>query len=224
MVQSRFLAHKISSRDASPTIPLGGFVKRFFDVVVASILIAVMAPMIILVAALVISSDGWPFFIRHKRVGRGGQEFPCLKFRTMVVDADERLNALLAKDAAAAEEWRRNRKLCNDPRITLVGRALRKSSADELLQLLNVVKGDMSLVGPRPIVRDEAVLYGAQFREYMKARPGLTGLWQVAGRSDTSYAERVRLDCEYVRSWSLRKDVWIMIKTIPAVLAARGSA
>ncbi len=224
MALSRFMVFKSPAHRAEATTPLGGMGKRIFDVVAASVLIAVMSPMIVLVAGLVIIGDGWPFFIRHYRVGRGGEEFPCLKFRTMVVDAEERLREHLARDRAAAEEWLRSRKLRNDPRITLVGHALRKSSLDELLQLINILKGEMSLVGPRPIVRDEAALYGPHFREYAKARPGLTGLWQVEGRSNTSYDERVRLDCEYVRSWSLWNDIMIILKTIPAVLAARGSA
>ena len=130
----------------------------------------------------------------------------------------------LETDQSAAEEWRQNHKLRNDPRITAVGNVLRKSSADELLQLVNVIRGEMSLVGPRPIVRDEAILYGPHFHEYTMARPGLTGLWQVSGRSDTSYDERVRMDCNYVGSWSLGKDVAIILKTIPAVLATRGAA
>jgi exopolysaccharide production protein ExoY len=195
-----------------------------FDVAAASALLVATSPLIVLVATLVVASDGWPFFIRHHRVGRGGEEFPCLKFRTMVVDADERLKSRLATDPEAADEWSLCRKLRNDPRITTLGRALRKSSVDELLQLINIVKGEMSLVGPRPIVMDEAVLYGPHFLDYARARPGLTGLWQVNGRNDTSYDERVRLDCEYVRTWSFRRDIAILFKTIPAVLAARGSA
>jgi exopolysaccharide production protein ExoY len=223
MAHTRFLDFRIP-RHRSPTVPVGGKAKRIFDVVAASALIAVMSPMILFVATLVVIGDGWPFYIRHNRIGHGGTEFACFKFRTMVLDAEERLRSHLEADQSAAEEWRQNHKLRNDPRITAVGIVLRKSSADELLQLVNVIRGEMSLVGPRPIVRDEAILYGPHFHEYTMARPGLTGLWQVSGRSDTSYDERVRMDCNYVDSWSLGKDVAIILKTIPAVLATRGAA
>jgi exopolysaccharide production protein ExoY len=176
-----------------------------------------------MIASLVLMSDGRPFFIRHRRIGHGGDEFGCLKFRTMVKDADSILQQYLDKNSSAAQEWRTYRKLSNDPRITPVGRVLRKSSLDELPQLFNILKGEMSLVGPRPIVRDEATNYGVAFGEYVRARPGLTGLWQVKGRSNASYDERVKLDTEYVASWSLRRDVVILFMTVPSVLAARGS-
>jgi lipopolysaccharide/colanic/teichoic acid biosynthesis glycosyltransferase len=142
----------------------------------------------------------------------------------MVLDADKRLAKLLAEDPAAAEEWAVRRKLPADPRITGIGRFLRATSLDELPQLLNVLRGDMSLVGPRPVVREELELnYGPAAAVYCATRPGITGLWQVSGRSDTTYAERITLDTRYVREWSLGLDLLILLRTVPAVLKRRGA-
>jgi exopolysaccharide production protein ExoY len=224
MSQVRFYGSKLSSAGASPSNATGGYVKRMFDVAAALFLILLLSPLMAMIAALIVLTEGRPFFIQHRRIGHGGAEFSCLKFRTMVANADEILGAYLAQNPSAEEQWRANRKLTDDPRITELGRVLRKSSLDELLQLFNILRGEMSLVGPRPIVRDESANYGAAFQEYIRARPGLTGLWQVKGRSNTSYAERVRLDSEYVSSWSFRRDVVILLMTVPSVLAAKGSA
>jgi exopolysaccharide production protein ExoY len=202
---------------------LGGGAKRAFDMLAAAFLIVLLAPLMLMIAALIVGAEGGPFFIRHRRVGRNGQEFSCLKFRTMVKNADEILVQYLARDPVAAMQWQANRKLVDDPRITQLGNVLRKSSLDELPQLFNIVRGEMSLVGPRPIVRDEAVNYGSAFDDYTRARPGLTGLWQVKGRSNTSYEERVKLDCEYVSTWSFRQDIVILLMTVPSVLTAKGS-
>jgi len=149
--------------------------------------------------------------------------FDCLKFRSMGVDADSVLRRLLANDPEAADEWAATQKLRDDPRITRIGRFLRASSLDELPQLLNVVRGEMSLVGPRPIVRAEVARYGSNIEHYYAAKPGLTGLWQVSGRSDMSYARRVQLDVWYVRNWSLWHDIAILFKTVPAVCLQRGA-
>ena len=161
--------------------------------------------------------------IKHRRVGRGGVLFPCFKFRTMVVNAEDVLQEHLDADVDARQEWSATRKLKSDPRITPIGRMLRKSSVDELPQLLNVLRGEMSLVGPRPIVEPEVHHYGAVIHQYLKVRPGLTGSWQVSGRSDASYARRVQMDADYVRNWSFGRDLIILIKTVPAVLTSRGS-
>jgi exopolysaccharide production protein ExoY len=189
----------------------------------ALFLIVLLSPLMMMITALILLTEGRPFFIQHRRVGKGGSEFYCFKFRTMVTNAEEMLVEYLKNNPTAETQWKSNRKLVNDPRITRVGNVLRKSSLDELPQLFNILKGEMSLVGPRPIVRDESVNYGAAFHEYIRARPGLTGLWQVKGRSSTSYEERVKLDCEYVSSWSFWRDILILMQTVPSVLAARGS-
>ena len=196
--------------------------KRAFDILATSGGLAFALPLMALVCLAMIP-QGWPLVYRHRRVGRGGREFGCLKFRTMVRDADAVLERHLASDREAAAEWAATRKLRRDPRVTLVGRLLRKTSLDELPQLFNVMAGDMSLVGPRPIVRAEMVHYGEHLPRYLSLRPGLTGPWQVGGRSDASYETRVALDAAYAERRSLRRDVAIVAMTIPAVLFARGS-
>ncbi|TXM67318.1 sugar transferase [Methylobacterium sp. WL69] len=196
--------------------------KRGFDVSLATGIIIAFLPLflIILVALLF---QGRPFFIQHPRVGHRGRMFPCLKFRTMVVDADAKLKEHLASNAEARAEWEATRKLKLDPRVTAFGHVLRKSSLDELPQLINVLRGEMSLVGPRPIVSAEVRHYGSSMGYYEQVRPGMTGAWQISGRNDTSYAQRVALDCEYVATRSFRRDLTILVQTFPAVLAARGS-
>jgi undecaprenyl-phosphate galactose phosphotransferase len=146
-----------------------------------------------------------------------------MKFRTMHVDADALLADILARDPAAASEWEASQKLKDDPRITPIGQVLRRTSLDELPQLINVLRGEMSLVGPRPIVAAEVRFYGRHIADYYQARPGITGLWQVSGRSDTSYPRRVELDVWYVRNWVLWHDIAILLKTVPAVLFRRGA-
>jgi undecaprenyl-phosphate galactose phosphotransferase len=205
-----------------PRRPAAQFCKTAIDVIVASAALLVLAPLLVLLAALV-KLDGGPVLFAHTRIGRGGNRFPCLKFRSMVVDADVVLQRLLESDAAAAAEWAETQKLRHDPRITWIGRILRNTSLDELPQLFNVLRRDMSLVGPRPIVTAEMSRYGGDIVYYLAARPGITGLWQVSGRSDTSYAERVALDAAYVRDWSLWKDAAIVARTIPAVLKRKGA-
>lgn len=197
-------------------------VKRAFDVSVAATLLLVLAPLFGWLAWRV-RKDGGPAVFTHERVGRGGRTFRCLKFRTMVPDAQARLHELLDRDPAALSEWERERKLKNDPRITAVGRLLRKTSLDELPQLWNVLKGEMSLVGPRPVIGDELKEYGDQLDYYLEARPGITGLWQISGRSDTTYATRVNLDAWYVRNWSLWYDVVILLRTVQVVLKGEGA-
>jgi exopolysaccharide production protein ExoY len=203
--------------------PLGGALKRGFDIVGASLGLLVFSPLIILLALLVKFSDGGPALYGHARVGRGGRTFRCLKFRTMVMNGDAVLAAHLSADPGALAEWMATRKLKNDPRITSVGAVLRKLSLDELPQLLNILAGDMSIVGPRPVVRDELDHYGKATIFYLKSRPGLTGLWQVSGRNDVSYETRVAMDRSYVENWSLLQDVLIIVKTVPAVCMSRGS-
>jgi exopolysaccharide production protein ExoY len=180
-------------------------------------------PLFVFVAVLIKCRDRGPVFFVHRRIGYGGRPFGCVKFRTMVPNGDEVLRSHLEASPAAAREWAETRKLKADPRVTELGLILRKSSLDELPQLFNVLRGDMSLVGPRPIVPAEARMYGQELAAYLRSRPGLTGAWQVSGRSDESYASRVLMDRNYVEKWSLWRDVIIMVKTVPALLTARGS-
>ena len=196
--------------------------KVALDLTIASLLIAFLAPLMILLAALIVT-DGGPVFFAHKRIGRGGRHFQCLKFRTMAVNGDEILARTLARDPAALAEWKATRKLRLDPRVTRVGRVLRSTSLDELPQLFNVLRFDMSLVGPRPIVQDEVSLYAEDIVFYHETRPGLTGLWQISGRSDTSYEERVAYDRWYVKNWTLWHDFVILWLTLPAVVARSGA-
>jgi lipopolysaccharide/colanic/teichoic acid biosynthesis glycosyltransferase len=177
----------------------------------------------ILVALAIWCQDRGPVFFAHRRIGRHGRRFSCLKFRSMAIDAPERLRDVLAADSEARAEWERDHKLRNDPRVTQLGVFLRKTSLDELPQLINVVRGEMDLVGPRPIVDGEIVKYGSRFKHYCSVNPGITGLWQVSGRSDTSYRSRVAMDCLYARSKSLPLDLWILLATVPAVLLRKGS-
>lgn len=196
---------------------------RLFDIVIALTALVVFLPLIFaLVLAMRVTSPG-PVLFAQRRVGRHGEMFPCLKFRTMLVDADRVLAELLATSAAARAEWDRDFKLRSDPRVTSIGKILRKLSLDELPQLLNVLAGHMSIVGPRPIVPGEIERYGVFFPDYCSVRPGLTGLWQVSGRNDVSYAERVQMDVSYAKAKSLIFDMLIIARTVPAVVGARGS-
>jgi lipopolysaccharide/colanic/teichoic acid biosynthesis glycosyltransferase len=210
-------------RPVADTHPVYHFFKRLVDVVGAGSIIVVLSPLILLIVAGILASGQEPFF-RHRRVGKNGQFFDCWKFRTMVCNADEVLQKLLASDRTAREEWLRCHKLRYDPRITRVGRFLRRTSLDELPQLWNVLRGDMSLVGPRPVVPDELrLLYRTKVSVYLSAVPGLTGLWQVSGRNDLAYRRRVALDVCYVRSRSLALDLYILLRTLPAVIASIGA-
>lgn len=219
-----WLYTKSSNRDVTRPeaseafIPLGGRTKRIIDVVIASLTLALLAPLMIITSCLIRLTIGGPIIFAHPRIGYGGKQFRCYKFRTMPHDADEILRRHLANNPEAEQEWRQYRKLRKDPRVTFVGHILRKSSIDELPQLFNVLLGDMSCVGPRPIVRDELEYYGINCLTYMKARPGLTGLWQVSGRNTLSFDQRVSLDCAYVRSWSLWTDFRILAATASAVM------
>jgi exopolysaccharide production protein ExoY len=197
--------------------------KRALDVIGAGVGLVLLAPFFLMVA-LMVRADGGPAFFAHQRVGRGGKLFGCLKFRSMVIDSQARLEALLTGDPAARAEWEATRKLKNDPRITPIGRFLRSTSLDELPQLINVLLGEMSLVGPRPVQEAEIIrYYGASAAHYMAVRPGITGLWQVSGRSETSYESRVALDVAYVSRPSLLADLSILLRTPVAVLSRRGA-
>jgi Undecaprenyl-phosphate galactose phosphotransferase WbaP len=192
------------------------------NLVIALLMLVFLAPLMIALAVAVFAQDGGPVFFAHRRVGRGGRHFHCLKFRSMAADAEERLADLLASDPAARVEWAADHKLRNDPRVTTLGAFLRRSSLDELPQLFNVIQGDMSLVGPRPIVEAEISKYGRRFRYYCAVKPGITGLWQVSGRNDVSYRTRVAMDCLYASRRTIWLDLALLAWTVPAVLSRRG--
>ncbi|KKB12931.1 exopolysaccharide biosynthesis protein [Devosia geojensis] len=203
--------------------PKGGTLKRAFDVTTASILLFCALPAMFFIAVIMFSTDRGPVFFAHERIGHKGKRFRCLKFRSMVVNSQEALARHLEMFPAAKAEWDATQKLRNDPRVTGIGRFLRETSLDELPQLINVVRGEMSLVGPRPIVQAEIVRYGGDIAAYASTRPGLTGLWQVSGRSDVDYDQRVQLDAQYVREWSFFGDIMIMLRTVKVVLSRTGS-
>jgi Undecaprenyl-phosphate galactose phosphotransferase WbaP len=204
-------------------VPEGQWPKRLLDLALTIFGSIFVLPLIGLIAFWIKWDSRGPVFYCQRRIGQSGKEFRAWKFRSMAQNADQLLHECLADNPTLREEWERNHKLRNDPRITLVGRFLRRTSLDELPQLWNVLKGDMSLVGPRPIVEAEVLRYGANFDLYTKVKSGLTGLWQVSGRNDTSYEERVRLDTFYVRNWSVWLDLCILFRTIGTVLLRKGA-
>jgi Undecaprenyl-phosphate galactose phosphotransferase WbaP len=193
------------------------------NIVVTVVALIFLAPLMISVALAVYLQDGGKAVFAHRRIGRDGRHFYCLKFRSMAVDAEQRLAELLDRDPAARAEWEKDHKLRDDPRVTRLGAFLRKTSLDELPQLINVLRGEMSLVGPRPIVDGEVDKYGRRFRHYCAVKPGITGLWQVSGRNDTSYRTRVALDCLYAMRRNVALDAAVLARTVPAVLMRRGS-
>jgi lipopolysaccharide/colanic/teichoic acid biosynthesis glycosyltransferase len=198
-------------------------VKRCFDVLLVLIAIPVILPLLGVVSAVVMLSSRGPVFYSHRRIRKGGAFFSMWKFRTMCVNSAEVLEDYLARHPAARAEWNKTHKLREDPRITRLGIFLRRYSLDELPQLWNVLMGQMSLVGPRPIVAAEVEKYSDCFDCYCRVKPGLTGLWQVSGRSKLSYDARVALDCDYVEHWSLAKDVVILLKTYSSVVNQDGA-
>jgi exopolysaccharide production protein ExoY len=198
--------------------PIGLGLKRSIDILLALFGIVLLAPLLTMCFFAVFVTSPGPVLFRHRRVGFNGKPFYCLKFRTMMTDAPERLRKLLESDAAAAAEWATSCKLRHDPRITAIGNLLRKSSLDELPQLFNVLRGEMSIVGPRPVTEEELVRYCDAVDAYMACRPGITGLWQVSGRSSTTYSKRVACDKFYAQNWSIALDVKILVITIPSLL------
>lgn len=197
--------------------------KRIFDVAMTIGGGILISPLLLGVALWVYCDSPGPVIYKHRRVGKDGKEFNCYKFRSMCVDSAERLQKLLETDPEARKEWETSFKLKNDPRITRSGAFLRKTSLDELPQLLNVLKGEMSLVGPRPIVRKEVPRYGEYIKEYYMVRPGITGMWQVSGRSDIDYPERVQMDSWYVHNWSVWLDILMLWRTIKVVAGRKGA-
>lgn len=198
-------------------------IKLVFDYTLTVLGTIVIAPILLAIAVWVYKDSPGPVIFKHIRVGKNGQAFPCYKFRTMCVDAQEKLAELLANNSAAKEEWERDFKLKDDPRITKSGAFLRKTSLDELPQIFNVLRGEMSLVGPRPVIDEELERYGEYLDDYLMIKPGITGMWQVNGRSDTTYEERVQMDSWYVRNWSVWLDIMLLWKTVKAVVKSEGA-
>jgi len=199
-------------------------IKRIFDIVFSLSILVLFLPVFAMIALIVAITSKGAIVYAHSRVGRGGKKFGCYKFRSMYFDADKRLEELLKNNPELKKEWEKNFKLKNDPRITPIGSFLRKTSLDEFPQFWNVLKGDLSVVGPRPVIQDEIVkYYGDKAAFVLSIRPGLTGLWQVSGRSNTSYDVRVLLDEEYINKQSLALDIKLVLKTIPAMLTSRGA-
>lgn len=197
--------------------------KRFLDVAVAGLLLLPAIPIGALIALAIRLETRGPVFFAHTRIGKGRRHFRLWKFRSMVADAPAALEGHFRKHPADRIEWARSHKLKDDPRVTRVGRWLRRSSLDELPQVWNVLRGEMSMVGPRPIVEAEVPKYGPALSLYTEVRPGLTGLWQVSGRNDTTYRERIELDSEYVRNWSLCMEARVLLKTVSVVLFGHGA-
>lgn len=200
-----------------------GVAKSLFDRIFAFSALVFFAPFIALISVLILITDGAPVFFAHRRVGRDGRQFNCLKFRTMARDAERRLEHILETDSDAKAQWEAQQKLDDDPRITTIGEFFRKTSLDELPQFWNVIKGEMSVVGPRPIVASEASHYGEHYDDYLSVKPGITGHWQVNGRSKTTYAERVEMDVDYVRNRSFARDIAIIFKTIKVIVMGDGA-
>lgn len=198
------------------------FFKRIFDIVFSAVFLIAFLPVFILIAIMV-STDGGPAFYAQRRIGKGGRIFSCYKFRTMWVDADKVLSRYLSEDKEAALEWKKYQKLKHDVRITRIGKILRRTSADELPQFFNVLIGDMSVVGPRPILPEQQKYYGDDLAYYETIRPGITGPWQVSGRNALTFAERIRMECDYVCHWSVARDMGIILKTVPAMCKGDGS-
>ncbi|MQW92626.1 sugar transferase [Acinetobacter wanghuae] len=196
--------------------------KRLFDIIFSISCLIILSPLLVTLYFIVIR-DGGPAFYGHERVGRNGKKFKCLKFRSMSVNSQELLNELLMNNPSARKEWETTFKLKQDPRVTPIGEFLRKTSLDELPQLVNILKGEMSTVGPRPVTQQELPMYDQFIHYYLSSKPGLTGLWQVSGRSDVDYNTRVKLDTDYVMYWSFIKDIIIILKTVKVVFKKDGA-
>ena len=218
---TRYLSHHDLAQRVTLS-PLTMIMKRGLDIMGSLCLLIITAPLFGFISLLV-ALDGGPILFSHDRIGRNGKQFGCLKFRTMILGAEPCLAEYLDHHPDAKAEWQRDQKLGFDPRITPIGRMLRATSLDELPQLINILRGDMSLVGPRPVTHPELERYGDAQSHYLSVRPGLTGPWQISGRNDVGYSERVALDHAYVTGLSLMRDLAILIQTPAAVLSRRGA-
>ncbi|MDR2479580.1 MAG: undecaprenyl-phosphate galactose phosphotransferase WbaP [Treponema sp.] len=198
-------------------------IKRFMDLAIVIIGGIIVLPLLLCIALLIKLSSPGPVLYGHKRLGKNGKHFTAYKFRSMVTDSAERLEQLLESDPDVRREWEATHKLRNDPRVTGIGKLLRRTSFDEFPQIINVLKGEMTLVGPRPIVDAEVKKYGEDFNRIFSVLPGLTGLWQVSGRSDTDYNDRVFYDTYYLQSWSVWLDLWVLFRTVSVVMKGKGA-
>ena len=196
------------------------YIKRFMDVILATIALVVLSPIFLIIAiAIKIESKG-PVFFKHTRIGKNGKIIKLYKFRSMVINAEELIKSFTPEQM---KEYKENYKLTNDPRITKIGKFLRKTSLDELPQLLNIIKGDLSIIGPRPVVTDELEKYGANTEKFLSVTPGLTGYWAANGRSCTTYEQRMQMELYYIDNLSLKMDVKVFFKTIEAVIKREGA-
>lgn len=203
---------------------IGNLVKNVFDFSLTAVGTICISPLFVYIAYRIKKEDPGPIFFAHERIGKNGKPFPCYKFRSMVTNSQEMLQQYLAENPAAKEEWEREFKLKNDPRVTPIGKVLRRTSLDELPQIFNVLRGEMSLVGPRPVIQEELdKYYGETAKLYCTVKPGITGLWQVSGRSDTTYDERVAMDESYINNRSFLGDIVILWKTIGVVVLKKGA-
>lgn len=199
------------------------FTKRLIDLLLIIVSAPLVFPVMLVLALLVKTTSKGPIFYRHKRVGKSGKEIKCWKFRSMYVNSQEMLEEILRTDPARKEEWERDRKFIDDPRVTKFGKFLRKTSLDELPQLINILIGEMSFVGPRPVTEEELEKYGENAAFILSVTPGLSGMWQISGRSDTGYEERIYLDKFYIQNWSIWLDIWILIRTVWVVINGKGA-
>lgn len=216
----KFMLLRLKNNLANPLNRLAKYSFDFFCTLLGTIIIS---PLLLIIAAAIYFDSPGRVIFKHMRIGKNGKAFGCYKFRTMCMDADKKLAELLATSPVAREEWERDFKLKDDPRVTKIGKFLRKTSLDELPQIFNVLKGEMSLVGPRPVVQAELEKYGEYLDDYLMVRPGITGMWQVNGRSDTTYEERVHMDSWYVRNWSIWIDVMLLWRTVKSVVKCKGA-
>lgn len=223
MSSSSHLLSQAQALDSTRSAPVGGIIKRAFDVLFSLTAIIALLPLLAGCCLVVMITSPGPVLFRHRRIGLSGREFNCLKFRTMQIDAEATLEEHLAKNPDARREWQTMQKLKKDPRITPYGHFMRRTSLDELPQLFNVLRGDMSMVGPRPIVDEEVAKYREHFALYASGRPGLTGLWQINGRNAASYTERISYDLQYLRNWSFFRDIRIIVATAVQVVDGGGA-
>lgn len=199
-------------------------IKRIFDISFSSVILVLISPILLFIAFLVSINCKGKIIFSQQRIGRGGKPFQCYKFCTMSPHAEIKLVEILANDPLRRKEWEEKRKLTSDPRVTFIGKFLRKTSLDELPQFWNVIKGDLSIVGPRPVVAEEIQKYfGPKAQKILSIRPGITGPWQVLGRSDLTYSTRISMDEQYVENHSFTQDCWLILKTIPAMIRHRGA-
>ena len=199
------------------------FTKRILDILIVLFFSPLWIPIMIILAFLTKITSKGPIFYGHKRIGKNHKEIKCWKFRSMCTNSQEILEQILATDPVRRAEWEKDRKFLDDPRVTKFGKILRKTSLDELPQIFNILKGDMSLVGPRPVTEPELIKYG-KYQDYvLSVLPGLSGMWQISGRSDTGYEERISFDSYYIQNWSIWLDIWILLKTIWVVISGKGA-